>query len=138
MPMCPKLRIRKSLLIVGHLGLVLCRARSWTGQSLWVFSNSIDSLILFSSPQTSGASSRSLKKLGENLKGVQGSLQFVKFLVGKCDVTLSRITVLMYLWTWARERKAVRQPLVRNFSLLSSRFLQGQMGQILPGMGGAE
>lgn len=41
----------------------------------------------------------------------------------QCDVTLSRVTVLMYLWTWARGRKAVRQPLVRSFSL-QSRFLK--------------
>lgn len=30
----------------------------------------------------------------------------------------------MYLWTWARGRKAVRQPLVRSFSLQSSKFLK--------------
>lgn len=30
----------------------------------------------------------------------------------------------MYLWTWGRGRKAVRQPLVRSFSLQSSRFLE--------------
>lgn len=39
----------------------------------------------------------------------------------RCDIALSRGTVLMQLWTWARGRNAVRQPLVRSFSLQSSR-----------------
>lgn len=131
LPICPKLRIRKdSSLLMVMLVLTLgdCSVQGQESDSAilvgpFQLNRLCDSVHHLHRPSVQAAGVwRSWVKTWKESKV---SICLCNSWWEQCDVTLSRVTVLMYLWTWARGRKAVRQPLVRSFSLQSSRFLKG-------------